>query len=84
LTPYVAYGNKMTETKAIKPQLRWNDKMEKLTNKITGAKTEMLLEMVRALNERFDDGVDLVLELTLNEIEKRLPVQEFIALCDSL
>jgi hypothetical protein len=46
--------------------------------------TKQLLECVSILNDSYDENSDVALTLALNELEKRMPESEFVALCDSL
>ena len=46
--------------------------------------TKQLLECVAILNDSDDENSDMAFNLALNELEKRMPESEFVALCDSL
>lgn len=58
--------------------------MEKLIAKLNAAPIALVIETVKGLNETFVEGSDIALDAALNNLEKRMPAVEFIALCDSL
>jgi len=55
-----------------------------LNNKIKEQTTEGLIEQVKLLSTDLRKEASLVFELTLSELETRLPEQEYIELCESL
>lgn len=58
--------------------------MRTLENKIKSQTTEMLIEVVKGLNNTFGDAEDLVFEIALNELESRMEENKFCELCDEL
>ena len=58
--------------------------MEALKNKIENLSLEMLKDVLRGLNKRFDDGSDLVFDLCLDRLMCLVPEDQFVLFCESL
>ena len=56
--------------------------MNALTARIATLETTMLLEMVHNLKDDLTDDAMMVFDAVLWQLEKRLPEDEFVALCE--
>lgn len=57
---------------------------DKMKAAIAGQSTEFLKDVAVKLMDIHDEGSSVVFTLTLNELETRMPEDEFVAFCDSL
>ncbi len=55
-----------------------------MKSKVKNQSTKTLKEMAHQLMNDFRDGADLVHELVMDELEKRMAGNEFINFCDEI
>ncbi len=56
----------------------------KLATRIAAEKTETIKESIALMMHRFDDAATVVFVALLDELEKRLPENEYVQFCNEL
>jgi len=58
--------------------------MDAILTNLKALSEDMLIEVIAGLNERFDDGAEIVLDAALNVLHDSVSSEKFIEVCEGL
>jgi len=58
--------------------------LQKINNKLESQSTSKLKEIIELLNNDYREEVDIIFQIALNTLEKKMEQRDFIEFCESL